>query len=152
VTEIRFTGTLEQPPGGGARVAIDGDVRAAFGEARPLIEGTVNGCPYRSRLAVYGGATVLGLTKAFRTAAAIDVGDEVEVVLRRDDAPGEVELPAELERVLAESPDARERFDRLAFTHRREYAQWIGEAKREQTRADRAARAVKMLREGVRHR
>lgn len=42
-------------------------------------------------------------------------------------------------------------FDGLSFTHRREYAQWIGEAKRESTRRTRAEKAVAMLREGTRH-
>ncbi|MBV8961318.1 MAG: YdeI/OmpD-associated family protein, partial [Actinobacteria bacterium] len=37
---------------------------------------------------------------------------------------------------------------RLAFTHRKEYARWVGEAKREETRDRRVARALQMLREG----
>jgi len=43
---------------------------------------------------------------------------------------------------------ARAAFDALAFTHRREYAQWVAEAKREETRERRAARALEMLRAG----
>jgi uncharacterized protein YdeI (YjbR/CyaY-like superfamily) len=35
----------------------------------------------------------------------------------------------------------------MAFTHRKEYARWIGEAKREQTRERRVAQALEMLRE-----
>jgi uncharacterized protein YdeI (YjbR/CyaY-like superfamily) len=72
-------------------------------------------------------------------------------VLRRDSEPREVELPVELAAALAGAPDARERFDALAFTHRREYARSVVEAKREQTRVGRAERAVAMLREGVAH-
>jgi hypothetical protein len=35
---------------------------------------------------VYGGVTYLGLTKAVREAAGIAPGDDVEVLLERDDA------------------------------------------------------------------
>jgi uncharacterized protein YdeI (YjbR/CyaY-like superfamily) len=41
-------------------------------------------------------------------------------------------------------------FEGLSYTHRKEYCRWIAEAKKEETRARRLARAVEMLREGVR--
>jgi uncharacterized protein YdeI (YjbR/CyaY-like superfamily) len=44
--------------------------------------------------------------------------------------------------------DAQAAFERLAFTHRKEYARWVAEAKREETRDRRVARALEMLREG----
>jgi len=44
--------------------------------------------------------------------------------------------------------DARD-VRQLVFTHRREYVGWIEEAKREETRARRVAKAVEMLRKGV---
>ncbi len=149
--EIRLTGTVAAARGGGAAIAVDADVGAAFGEARPPVATTVNGVEYRSRLMVYGGVTYLGLTKAIRSAAGIEIGEAVDVVLRRDDAPRELELPPEFERALNDAGDARHHFDALAFTHRREYARWIGDAKRPATRERRAARAVELLREGVRH-
>lgn len=68
------------------------------------------------------------------------------MVLRRDERPREVELPAELAKALAAAPDARTRFEQLAFTHRREYASWIAEAKRAETRARRAEQALARLR------
>jgi uncharacterized protein YdeI (YjbR/CyaY-like superfamily) len=40
-------------------------------------------------------------------------------------------------------------FDALSYTHRREYARWVAEAKRDATRADRAAKSVERLRAGV---
>jgi uncharacterized protein YdeI (YjbR/CyaY-like superfamily) len=40
-------------------------------------------------------------------------------------------------------------FDGLSCTHRREYVRWITEAKRPATRAVRLAKAVTMLRDGV---
>ena len=47
----------------------------------------INGHEYRQRLAVYGGVTMLGLTKAFRAEAGIAPGDVVEVELDLDETP-----------------------------------------------------------------
>jgi hypothetical protein len=141
----RFTATL-----GERHVVVPVDAKALWGEARPPVAGTVNGVPFRSRLMVYGGQTVLGLTNAFRAEAGIAQGDEVEVVIDRADAPREVEIPPKLQAALDADPSAKAAFDALAFTHRREYARWIAKAKREETRDRRAAKAIEMLREGVR--
>ena len=140
----RFTATL-----GERHVVVPLDARALWGEARPPVAGTVNGVPFRSRLMVYGGQTVLGLTNAFQAEAGIARGDEIEVVMDRDDAPREVEVPPALQAALDRDAEARAAFDALSFTHRREYATWIAEAKREETRDRRAAKAIEMLRGGV---
>jgi hypothetical protein len=146
----RFTATLaDSGRGGGRWVEVPFDAKAEFGEARAPVAGTVNGVELRGRLAVYGGKTYLGVRRELRDAAGIDVGDEVDVVLERDDAPREVDVPPALEQALAADPAARETFDGLAFTHRREYARWIAEAKRDETRERRAAKAIEMLRDGV---
>jgi uncharacterized protein YdeI (YjbR/CyaY-like superfamily) len=50
--------------------------------------------------------------------------------------------------MLAEHPDADQFFQKLSYTHRREYVQWIEGAKREETRASRLVKAVEMLIEG----
>jgi bifunctional DNA-binding transcriptional regulator/antitoxin component of YhaV-PrlF toxin-antitoxin module len=151
--ERRFRATLAASERGGGRwVEVPFDPREAFGEARPPVVGTINGTEYRSRLAVYGGRTYLGLTREIRDATGIEVGDDVEVVLRRDDEPRQVTVPAELVAALTcAEPEVRARFDALAFTHRREFAQWVDEAKRSDTRERRAAEAVEMLRDGVKH-
>ena len=147
-----FTAPLEASGrGGGHWVAVPFDAREVFGQARPPVRGTVNGTPIRGRLSVYGGRTYLGLRREIREAAGIGPGDAVEVVLELDDAPREVAVPAELEAVLAGDGALRSAFDALAFTHRREYAEWVGEAKRRETRDARAARAAQMLRDGVTH-
>ena len=133
-------------------VVVPFDAKAEFGEARPPVAGTVNGTPFRSRLMVYGGVTYLGLRKDIRQAAGgIEDGDTVDVVLERDDAPREVDVPAALAAALAADPEAKAIFDALSFTHRREYAEWIAEAKREETRDKRLERAVSMLRKGASH-
>jgi bifunctional DNA-binding transcriptional regulator/antitoxin component of YhaV-PrlF toxin-antitoxin module len=151
-TAKRFTAELASTGMGGGRwVEVPFDAREAFGEARAPVTGTLNGLAFRGRLSVYGGHTYLGLRREIRDAAGIELGDPVEVVIERDDAPREVEVPPALAAALADDPEARAAFDALAFTHRNEYAAWVAGAKRDETRARRVERSLRMLREGVRH-
>jgi hypothetical protein len=127
------------------------DSRALFGEARPPVRGTVNGLPFQSRLMVYGGVTWLGLRNELRSEAGLTDGDSVDVEIERDDTPREVEVPPELRSALASDDVAAGVYESLSFTHRREYAEWIAGAKKEETRTRRVAKALEMLRDGVKH-
>jgi uncharacterized protein YdeI (YjbR/CyaY-like superfamily) len=57
----------------------------------------------------------------------------------------EPSLPGELVAALAAAPEARERFDALAPSHRREYVRWVAEARRNDARERRAAQTVMRL-------
>lgn len=54
-------------------------------------------------------------------------------------------VPDDLKALLNDNAHARERFDRLRAGHRREYIQWIIEAKRPETRARRLATTIERL-------
>jgi hypothetical protein len=127
------------------------DAKAEYGSARAPVRCTINGVEYRSRLSVYAGTTYLGLRKDVRDAAGVSVGDEVQVTMDLDDEPREVEVPAVLAAALAADDAARGAYAGLSFTHRKEYAQWIAEAKRPETRERRVRRAIEMLNEGIKH-
>lgn len=90
----------------------------------------------------------MGLNRAVRKEAGVEAGDTVEVKIELDTAPREVEIPEALADALAEDSEARAAFDRLAYSHRKEYARWIEEAKRDETRKRRVVNALEMLREG----
>lgn len=51
-------------------------------------------------------------------------------------------------RALAANPQAKAAFDGFAPSHRRDYVEWIGEAKRDETRTRRIAEAIAWLSEG----
>jgi uncharacterized protein YdeI (YjbR/CyaY-like superfamily) len=91
---------------------------------------------------------MIGLSKANRTLLGVEIGDEVTAVITVDDAPREVEIPAALADALAGDDLARTAYEKLAFTHRREYAEWIASAVRASTRASRVVKALEMLRAG----
>jgi uncharacterized protein YdeI (YjbR/CyaY-like superfamily) len=57
-----------------------------------------------------------------------------------------VTLPVALAAALARDKPARAAFDALSYTRRKEYAQWIEEAKRPETRERRLGRVLDELR------
>ncbi len=57
-------------------------------------------------------------------------------------------LPPDLKRALAADKAARERFAKLAPSHRKRYLWWIAEGKREETRRRRIEETLRILREG----
>ena len=95
-----------------------------------------------------GGEFLLGLRREVRTGAGVEAGEEVTVTIALDVAPREVDVPAALAQALEGDAAAKANFDALAFTHRNEFARWIAEAKKDETRERRVAQALQMLHEG----
>lgn len=60
----------------------------------------------------------------------------------------ELPVPEELAAALAASPGAQAVWDGFAPSHRREYSEWVAEAKRPETRAQRVAQSVAWIGEG----
>ncbi len=142
--------TQLQPRGPAAAVILDDAQVAAVGEGakRFPVVATVNGYTWRTTVVRMGGEFLLGLSKEVRQGAGAEAGDEVDVTVELDTAPREVEVPEALAAALAADPEAKVSFDRMAFTHRKEYARWIADAKQEQTRQRRLGQALEMIRAG----
>ena len=133
--------------GGGHAVVVPKEVAAQFSSKRPAVLALINGVEYRSRLAVYGGRSYLGLRKDLLRRLEVGVGDVIQVELVEDHQERVVVEPPELTAALAEHPPAKAAFERLPYSHQTEYARWIDEAKKPETRADRVAKTIKRLSE-----
>ncbi len=59
-----------------------------------------------------------------------------------------LEIPADLIRALASHPAAENTFNAFTPSHRKEYVEWINEAKKEETRQKRIAQTLELLSEG----
>jgi Bacteriocin-protection, YdeI or OmpD-Associated/Domain of unknown function (DUF1905) len=136
--------------GPAAAVVLGDDQVAAVGEGakRFPVLAAVNGYEWRTTVTRMGGEFLLGFSRAVREGAGVEIGDAIEVEITLDRAVREVDVPAALTEALAGDRQARAAFDRLAYTHRKEYARWIDDAKRPETRARRITQALEMLREG----
>ncbi|NNE05487.1 MAG: hypothetical protein HKN15_07165 [Xanthomonadales bacterium] len=60
----------------------------------------------------------------------------------------EVAIPEDLSAALKNSPDARSVFESLSYTHRKEYVDWLNEAKRDATRTRRLETAIEWISQG----
>jgi hypothetical protein len=147
--QIRLTTTLV-PRGPAAAVVLDDEQVAAVGGGakRFPVVATVNDYTWRTTVTRMRGEFLLGLNREVREGAGVNAGDSVEIEIALDTAAREVDVPEALARALDGDPMAGAAFKALAFTHRKEYARWIEDAKREETRQRRVERALEMLREG----
>ena len=62
-----------------------------------------------------------------------------------DAAARTIRLPGDFEKALGGSKPAREYFDQLSFTNKKEYVEWIVTAKREETRKQRVDGSIERL-------
>lgn len=148
--KLRFQAKIQgREAGVVAAIAPPVDVIEYFGtRARVPIRGTINGFPFRSSLMPCGNARMMPVNQTLCRGAGVKPGDLVDVVMEQDREERTVEAPAELERELAKSKKARERWDGLAFTHKKEMANSITGAKQEETRTRRLVKVMKVLKSG----
>jgi bifunctional DNA-binding transcriptional regulator/antitoxin component of YhaV-PrlF toxin-antitoxin module len=142
----KFTATIENAGGGGAYVRVPFDVEKAFGKKRVAVLAKINGEPYRGTLVRMGEPFhMLVVLKEIRQKIGKDFGDEVEVVVEEDTQPRVVEVPVDFREALELSPVAKAVFEKMSYTHQREYVRAILAAKREETRRSRIAKSIEML-------
>jgi uncharacterized protein YdeI (YjbR/CyaY-like superfamily) len=72
----------------------------------------------------------------------------VKITVELDAELRVIEIPKDLMKELKKNKDAKVFFDKLAYTHRREYVMWINEAKRAETRQNRIVKTIEMLKKG----
>lgn len=144
-----FTAKIIDAGNGGAFVEVPFDVEKAFGSKRPKIRATIDGVTYRGILARMGGENhILIVLKDIRAQIGKTFGDKVKVKVEADTAPRTLEIPKDLAVALKKDKEARAVFEKLSFTHKREYVKWIGEAKKEETRQRRIEKAMETLKNG----
>lgn len=142
----KFIGVIEEAPRGGAFVAIPAEVIEQLGGGgRIKVKASFDGVPYRGSIVRMRGESIIGLLKDIREGLGKGHGDEIAVTIDPDLEEREVEVPAELEELLKASPEAGKAFDTLSYSHRREHAMHVAEAKKPETRQRRAARTIEML-------
>lgn len=140
--ELRSSGSGR----GGHLIEVPGDVIAKLGgKGRTPVTATFDGVPYRGSIVKMRGTMMIGVTKAIIAEAGVEVGDTLTVVVQNDDAPREVEVPDDLAKAFRRAKSAKSEWDRLAFTHQREYAQAILDAKKPETRARRVEKTTEAL-------
>ncbi|NND70950.1 MAG: DUF1905 domain-containing protein [Rhodothermales bacterium] len=143
---FRFDQTILAGDRGGAFVVVPEKIIVEFNtRGRIKIKASIDAAEYRGSVAPMGGRHVLGITKAIRSQINKDIGDSVHVILSHDLEERVVEVPAELDKALGAEPEARDRFNGMSYTSRKEFARWISDARKRETRERRLKKAIAMI-------
>jgi methionine aminopeptidase len=131
-------------------IAIPFDVEKVFGSrARVPVRGTINGFPFRSSIfPMGGGCHFMAVNKATREGAKARAGDTITVQMERDEEPRVITPPQDFARALKANKDAQATWEKLSYTHQKEYARAIEEAMKPETRARRIEKAIAQLASG----
>jgi len=118
-------------------------------KARLRVKGRIDGVPFAGTLLPGGsGRHFVVVKKELRDRLGKSAGDRVRIQMDVDSAPASVVIPDDLARALAKSSAARSRYEDMAPSHKKAYVDWIEGAKKPATRANRVAKALKMIAAG----
>jgi hypothetical protein len=151
---LEFDAVLEEVKGMEAlTINFPYDTQELYGvRGQVKVKVTYDGVPYRGSLAKMGHhCHFLLVRKDVRKQIGKNAGDKVHVTVQRDTEERVVELPPELADLFVQNPEAQARYDKLSYTHRKEYVQWINEAKRPETRQNRLVKTIEMLMNNKKH-
>ena len=149
--KFKFKAKIEPGRGGGAFVVFPYDVEKEFGtKGKVPVKATFDGVAADTVSLIRMGMPqhIVGVAKAIREQIGKQPGDTIQVELWKDEEERTVEVPPEFQKLL-KNEGLLPFFEKLSFTHRKEYIRWITEAKKEETRLRRIEKAVEMLKKGV---
>jgi hypothetical protein len=149
VPKKRFTVELQRVEKTATMFRVPFDLKEAFGRARPPVRVTISGHTWRTTPGVYDGVGYVVVNRSVKAATGVDAPDRVRVEMEVDTEPRTVRVPADLRDALRADDAAWKAFQKLSFSNRREYVEWVEEAKRPETRTRRIAATVERAAEGL---
>jgi bifunctional DNA-binding transcriptional regulator/antitoxin component of YhaV-PrlF toxin-antitoxin module len=120
------------------------DIEKVWGAKRVKVKAVINGAEYRGSAVRMGGEYWMGVPKAFRDAAGIKGGQQIEVTMERDDEPRIVTPPEDLAGAILEA-GVQDAWDTLSYTHQKENARDVAGTKGAEVREKKIDKIVKML-------
>jgi len=144
---VKFRALVEPPePMRGLEVPEE-MVAALEGGKRPPVVVTINGHAWKTRVAIMRGRHLIGLSHANRAAAGVEIGTMVGVEIELDTSPRVAVVPSDLAKALTTDQLAKDAFEALTESQRREHVRRIEEAKKPETRARRIENLIAALRQ-----
>jgi hypothetical protein len=148
---VRFSAEVQVVGRGGHALVVPTKVTAALSSRKVPVLAQLGGVEHRTRLAVFGGRTYLGLPGALLRQLGLAAGDTVEVELTEEpepaaEVPADLPEPADLTAALAAAgPVTRTAWAQLGDVQRQEYHRWLAGADEPAVRAARLARLLHRL-------
>jgi hypothetical protein len=136
--KYKFKAKIEAGDGGGAYVLFPYDTEKEFAtKGKVPVKATFNGVPYTGSLIKYSNPHhMLGVLKTIRQETGKGPGDTIEVVVWRDEEVRTLEVPAQFE-TLMKKEGLLPFFEKLSYTHRKEYCRWKGTTTKQERTAGR---------------
>jgi hypothetical protein len=156
VDRIRFEARLLRPAGPKGATWTFLVLPAGASEQLPTrgmvgVEGLFQGRAFKTKLSPDGqGSHWLKIPRALREAARVEVGDTVAIELSPAAGAPATRVPADLRKALAAHPAAKAQWKDLGAVARRDWIQWIVNAKKAETRERRVHSSCDMLAGGKR--
>jgi hypothetical protein len=146
---ITFTGTIlksDKAVNSWAWVEFPYDLKELYGKGTlvPVIV-TYDDIPYQGSITKMNTKAMLLIKRDILSRLSKKKGDPIEVTVTLDDKPRTIKIPLELGKAFKKNTLAKEYFDTLSYSHRKEYVQWVVNAKQESTRQRRAEKTIAML-------
>jgi hypothetical protein len=143
---VSFAAVIQAHEGGGAYVEFPRDVEKLYGaKGRVPVRVSFEGEVYRGSMVRMGTPRhILLILKDIREKLGKGPGDRIRVTVELDQAPRTVELAPDVEAAFKKA-GVLARYRAMSFSHQREWARHIEEAKQSDTRGRRIARAVQEI-------
>jgi len=126
--------------GKSARVTLPAGIGQLLGKPanRIPVRGRIQNVDFRSTIShTAEGTPILALDQQIRRAAEIKPGDDILLRLELDSQPRAVDIPADVQAALQAHDAAAVRFERLSYSHKKEFLDYINSAKTSATRTRR---------------
>ncbi|MBI5541268.1 MAG: DUF1905 domain-containing protein [Bacteroidia bacterium] len=125
------------------------DTEKEFGKKGQVkVKAWFDGFLYRGSLVKMGHhCHLIGLNKEVRKAINKNPGDIINVVIEEDKDKRTVDIPNDLILLLKEFPLAEEKFNKMSYSHKKEWVMWLNDAKKEETRLKRLQKIIDKLME-----
>lgn len=120
------------------------DIEKTFGAKRVPVKVWINEAQYISTIVKMNGEYIMVVPKRVRDVAKIKGGEKISVTIQRDREKRTVEVPEDFAEAL-KNANLTEKFEKLSYTHQKEYVVSINEAKKEETRIRRIEKAIEMI-------
>lgn len=144
---VEFSAPIIDPGGGGAYVEFPFDTEDLFGtKGRIPVKVHFDGHPYHGTMLRYGTEKhIIIIVKKIRDAIKKQAPETVDIKVELDDKTREITVPDDVQKSLEMNQQALNTYNKLSYTHQKEYINWILEAKRAETRQNRIEKMVLKL-------
>ncbi len=138
---------IKHPKLNSGYIDIPDEIMKEFGNRQRIkVKAKFDGYEYRGLIVKMGLPNhCIGINQNVRKAIEKNPGDKISVSIEEDLEERTVTIPEDFNQTLTQFPEAYEKFNKLSFTHKKEYVEWIAEAKRPETRKNRIEKAIIMI-------